>query len=46
MCCTTGDLSASDANRAHAIKPGEDFRAGRWWWERNTGKECGLHEST
>ena len=29
-----------------AIKPGEDFRAGRWWWERNTGKECGLHEST
>ena len=28
-----------------AIKPGEDFRAGRWWWERNTGKECGLHEN-
>lgn len=28
-----------------AIKPGEDFRAGRWWWERNSGKECGLHES-
>lgn len=28
-----------------AIKPGEDFRAGRWWWEQNTGKECGLHES-
>ncbi|MFW6370707.1 MAG: phosphoadenylyl-sulfate reductase [Bacteroidota bacterium] len=27
-----------------AIKPGEDFRAGRWWWEQNTGKECGLHE--
>ncbi len=27
-----------------AIKPGEDFRAGRWWWETNTGKECGLHE--
>ena len=26
-----------------AIKPGEDFRAGRWWWEQNTGKECGLH---
>jgi len=28
-----------------AIKPGEDFRAGRWWWEKNSGKECGLHES-
>lgn len=28
-----------------AIKPGEDFRAGRWWWEQNTGKECGLHEN-
>ncbi len=28
-----------------AVKPGEDFRAGRWWWEQNTGKECGLHES-
>jgi phosphoadenosine phosphosulfate reductase len=28
-----------------AIKEGEDFRAGRWWWEHNSGKECGLHES-
>ena len=27
-----------------AIQPGEDFRAGRWWWEQNSGKECGLHE--
>lgn len=27
-----------------AVKPGEDFRAGRWWWENNSGKECGLHE--
>lgn len=26
-----------------AIKPGENFRAGRWWWETNSGKECGLH---
>lgn len=26
-----------------AIKPGEDRRAGRWWWESGT-KECGLHE--
>ncbi|HCC71143.1 MAG TPA: phosphoadenylyl-sulfate reductase [Bacteroidales bacterium] len=27
-----------------AIKQGEDFRAGRWWWESNSSKECGLHE--
>ena len=27
-----------------AIKPGEDIRAGRWWWEMEGHKECGLHE--
>ncbi|WP_128544009.1 phosphoadenylyl-sulfate reductase [Larkinella soli] len=26
-----------------AIREGEDFRAGRWWWEDNSKKECGLH---
>ena len=26
-----------------AIKPGEDLRAGRWWWETDPEKECGLH---
>jgi phosphoadenosine phosphosulfate reductase len=26
-----------------AVKPGEDFRAGRWWWENDGPKECGLH---
>ena len=26
-----------------AISLGEDFRAGRWWWEDETAKECGLH---
>lgn len=26
-----------------AITPGEDIRAGRWWWESAEGKECGLH---
>src|SRR4029079_13031397 len=26
-----------------AIKPGEDIRAGRWWWENADGKESGLH---
>jgi len=29
-----------------AIKPGEDLRAGRWWWESNEHKECGLHMDT
>ena len=26
-----------------AVKEGENFRAGRWWWEDSTKKECGLH---
>jgi len=26
-----------------AIAVGEDFRAGRWWWEDEKAKECGLH---
>jgi phosphoadenosine phosphosulfate reductase len=26
-----------------AVKPGEDLRAGRWWWENAETKECGLH---
>ena len=28
-----------------AVQPGEDFRAGRWWWEDASKKECGLHET-
>jgi phosphoadenosine phosphosulfate reductase len=28
-----------------AIRPGESFRAGRWWWEDADKKECGLHSS-
>ena len=28
-----------------ATQPGEDERAGRWWWETDTQKECGLHFS-
>jgi phosphoadenosine phosphosulfate reductase len=27
-----------------AVAPGEDVRAGRWWWERPEHKECGLHQ--
>jgi phosphoadenosine phosphosulfate reductase len=26
-----------------AVEPGEDIRAGRWWWEQADHKECGLH---
>ena len=26
-----------------AISLGEEFRAGRWWWEDEAAKECGLH---
>jgi len=26
-----------------AVQPGEDVRAGRWWWENPESKECGLH---
>jgi phosphoadenosine phosphosulfate reductase len=26
-----------------AVSPGEDIRAGRWWWENPEHKECGLH---
>lgn len=26
-----------------AVAPGEDQRAGRWWWEQPEHKECGLH---
>ena len=25
------------------VRPGEDLRAGRWWWEAAEGRECGLH---
>jgi len=28
-----------------ALRPGEDIRAGRWWWELQDGKECGLHNN-
>ena len=26
-----------------AVAPGEDHRAGRWWWEQGAARECGLH---
>jgi len=31
--------------RAHWVQPGENPRAGRWWWEHEEKKECGLHQN-
>ncbi len=39
-----GFISIGCAPCTRAIKQGEDFRAGRWWWEDADKKECGLHE--
>ena len=39
-----GFVSIGCAPCTRAVKPGEDFRAGRWWWEDAGKKECGLHE--
>ena len=38
-----GFLSIGCASCTRAVKPGEDIRAGRWWWEEPEKKECGLH---
>lgn len=38
-----GFVSVGCAPCTRAIQPGEDFRAGRWWWEDANKKECGLH---
>ena len=38
-----GFVSIGCAPCTRAIQPGEDFRAGRWWWEKNAPKECGIH---
>jgi phosphoadenosine phosphosulfate reductase len=40
-----GFISIGCAPCTRAIKAGEDFRAGRWWWEQNNKKECGLHSN-
>lgn len=41
-----GFVSIGCAPCTRAVKPGEDFRAGRWWWEEAGKKECGLHATT
>ncbi len=38
-----GFISIGCAPCTRAVRPGEDIRAGRWWWERPDQKECGLH---
>lgn len=38
-----GYASVGCAPCTRPIRPGEDARAGRWWWERTEHKECGLH---
>ncbi len=38
-----GFISIGCAPCTRAIKETEDFRAGRWWWEDESKKECGLH---
>jgi phosphoadenosine phosphosulfate reductase len=38
-----GFLSIGCAPCTRAIAPGESERAGRWWWEQDDKKECGLH---
>jgi phosphoadenosine phosphosulfate reductase len=40
-----GFLSIGCAPCTRAVKPGEDIRAGRWWWEQPEQKECGLHNN-
>ncbi len=40
-----GFVSIGCAPCTRAIKPGEDIRAGRWWWESPEQKECGLHNN-
>lgn len=39
----TGFRSIGCQPCTRAVKPGEDVRSGRWWWEDPDKKECGLH---
>jgi phosphoadenosine phosphosulfate reductase len=40
-----GFVSIGCAPCTRAVAAGEDFRAGRWWWEDQSAKECGLHST-
>jgi len=41
-----GFISIGCSPCTRAIKKDEDIRAGRWWWEDKSKKECGLHEAS
>jgi phosphoadenylyl-sulfate reductase (thioredoxin) len=41
-----GFLSIGCAPCTRAVRPGESERAGRWWWEGENKRECGLHVAT
>ena len=38
-----GYTSIGCAPCTRALAPGEEGRDGRWWWEQNAPKECGIH---
>jgi 3'-phosphoadenosine 5'-phosphosulfate sulfotransferase (PAPS reductase)/FAD synthetase len=38
-----GYLSIGCAPCTRAVVPGEGERSGRWWWEQDQPKECGIH---
>jgi phosphoadenosine phosphosulfate reductase len=38
-----GFISIGCAPCTRAIGPGQNIRDGRWWWENNSSKECGIH---
>lgn len=38
-----GYTSLGCAPCTRPVRPGEPLRAGRWWWEKNAPKECGIH---
>ena len=40
-----GFISIGCSPCTRAVNPGEDIRAGRWWWEQPAQKECGLHNN-
>lgn len=40
---TRGFISIGCEPCTRAVAPGEHERAGRWWWEESTKRECGLH---
>lgn len=40
-----GFLSIGCSPCTRAVAEGENIRSGRWWWESNSTKECGLHQN-